>query len=152
MRGCARLTRRPRRLALRAAPHGLFSKRVTKPRGCQQQALNACWALSSRHAHARSLWNMSRKNRLVSMVGAGDSNSDLPFACPTPSQAPPAPRHATARARRNALGSCARRCGDRSCLCTKRCQVARMDVVLDPTWTIVSGRDGECARSRECVG
>src|ERR1700730_6483323 len=82
MRDCARLTRRPARLAFGAAPHGPFSKRVTKARGSQQQSLNACWArLSSRHAHARSLWNTSRKNRLVSMVGAGDSNSDLPFAC-----------------------------------------------------------------------
>src|ERR1700730_3767152 len=92
MRGYALLTRRPTRLALRAAPHVPLSKRVTKPRGSQQEALNACWALSSRHAHVRPLWNTSRKNRLVSMVGAGDSNSDLPFACPTLSQTRRAPR------------------------------------------------------------
>src|SRR5258708_26174569 len=87
MRDCARLTRRPTRLAFGAAPHGPLSKRVTKARGSQQQSLNACWArLSSRHAHARSLWNTSRKNRLVSMVGAGDSNSDLQFACSSGSE------------------------------------------------------------------
>src|ERR1700730_1220328 len=41
------------------------------------------------------------------LVGAGDSNSDLSFACPTPSQAPPARANATARARRNAPDTCA---------------------------------------------
>ena len=90
---CARLTTRPTRLDFRAAPHGPFSKRVTKAMGSQQRSLNACCGpLSSRHAPARSWWNTSRKSPSVSMVGAGDSNSDLPFACPTPSQARRAPR------------------------------------------------------------
>jgi hypothetical protein len=34
----------------------------------------------------------SRKSPSVSMVGAGDSNSDLPIACPTLSHARRAPR------------------------------------------------------------
>jgi len=89
---CARLTTRPTRLDFRAAPHGPFSKRVTKAMGSQQRSLNACCGpLSSRHAPARSWWNTSRKSPSVSMVGAGNNNSDLPFACPTPSQAGRAP-------------------------------------------------------------
>src|SRR6476660_1404830 len=89
---CAHLTTRPTRLDFRAAPHGPFSKRVTKAMGSQQRSLNACCGpLSSRHAPARSWWNTSRKSPSVSMVGAGNNNSDLPFACPTPSQAGPAP-------------------------------------------------------------
>jgi hypothetical protein len=83
---CARLTTRPTRLDFRAAPHGPFSKRVTKAMGSQQRSLNACCGpLSSRHAPARSWWSTSRKSPSVSMVGAGNNNSDLPFACPTPS-------------------------------------------------------------------
>src|ERR1700730_4540326 len=75
---CARLTTRPTRLDFRAAPHGPFSKRVTKAMGSQQRSLNACCGpLSSRHAPARSWWNTSRKSPSVSMVGAGDNNSDL---------------------------------------------------------------------------
>jgi hypothetical protein len=38
------------------------------------------------------LVDTSRKSPSVSTVGAGDNNSDLPFACPTPSQAGRAPR------------------------------------------------------------
>ena len=67
-------------------------KRVTKAMGSQQRSLNACCGpLSSRHAPARSWWNTSRKSPSVSMVGPGNNNSDLPFACPTPSQAGRAP-------------------------------------------------------------
>ena len=74
---CARLTTRPTRLDFRAAPHGPFSKRVTKAMGSQQRSLNACCGpLSSRHAPARSWWNTSRKSPLVSMVGAGNNNSE----------------------------------------------------------------------------
>src|ERR1700726_4729796 len=143
MRGCALLTRKPTHLAFRAAPLGPLAKRVTKPRGSQREALNACWALSSRHAHVQPLWNTSRKNRLVAMVGAGDSNSDLPFACPTLSQARRAPRKCPGYLRRRPL----RR--GRSCFCAEGYQMAGMDVVIDPTWTIVSGRDaGSTCRVR----
>jgi len=80
-------------LGLPRSTAGPFSKRVTKAMGSQQRSLNACCGpLSSRHAPARSWWNTSRKSPLVSMVlGAGNNNSDLPFACPTPSQVGRAP-------------------------------------------------------------
>jgi hypothetical protein len=102
---CARLTTRPTRLDFRAAPHGPFSKRVTKAMGSQQRSLNACCGpLSSRHAPARSWWNTSRKSPSVSMVGAGDNNSDLPFACPTPSQAGRAPMKRNGEGAKKCLG------------------------------------------------
>ena len=41
--------------------------------------------------------------------------------------------------RGNAPGTCAARCSGRSCFCAEGYQMAGMDVVLDPTWTIVSG-------------
>ena len=41
--------------------------------------------------------------------------------------------------RGNAPGTCAARSSGRSCFCAEGYQMAGMDVVLDPTWTIVSG-------------
>ncbi len=105
MRDCARLTRRPTRLDFRAALHGPFSKRATKARDSQRRSLNACCGpLSSRHAPARSWWNTSMKIPSASMVGAGDSNSDLPFACPTPSQARRAPMKRNGEGAKKCLG------------------------------------------------
>ena len=105
MRDCARLTRRPTRLDFRAALHGPFSKRATKARDSQRRSLNACCGpLSSRHAPARSWWNTSRKSPSASMVGAGDSNSDLPFACATPSQARRAPMKRDGEGAKKCLG------------------------------------------------
>ena len=53
---------------------------------------------------ARSWWNTSRKSPSVSMVGAGDNNSDLPFACPTPSQAGRAPMKRNGEGAKKCLG------------------------------------------------
>ena len=60
--------------------------------------------LSSRHAPARSWWNTSRKSPSASMVGAGDDNCDLPFACPTPSQARRAPMKRNGEGAKKCLG------------------------------------------------
>ena len=56
-------------------------KACHKSSGLSAMIIERIWCPHScPRAHARSLWNTSRKSPSVSMVEAGDSNSDLPFA------------------------------------------------------------------------